>query len=161
MVVNAKKRLLSLVNIFGKSQTSSEKRILFLQKSLVESIGNAEEFSHSLLRVRTIKQKRLAVKEAHQHVKDLRKNLKAALTSTKYLRNKGRGEMNKYNFFDHLYGSCGLILSMTEQLSVPHAKSLHWKDRVENIEERVGSEGIIGCCSEVIGLLEGYDERKF
>ena len=159
MVVNPKKNSFSLSNIFS-FRPFSEKRILSLQKSLIESIGNAEEFSHSLIRVRTQKQKIFAVKEAHQHVKELRKNLKQALASTKYLRNNGRGEIKKYNFFDYLYGSCGLILSMTEQISVPHSKSLQWKDKIEEIEEKVGSEGIIGQCSEMIDLLEAYTSRE-
>ena len=159
MVASVKKISFSLSQIFNLSQNFSQKKLFSLQRSLVESIGHAEEFSHTLLRVQRNKQKQQAVKEAAQHARDLKKCLRNALASTKYLRNKGKGE-NKYQFFDHLYGSCGLIMSMSEELRVPHAKSVEWKDQVKEIEEKVGSEGIIGCCSEIIDLLEAHNEEE-
>lgn len=160
MVVTEKQQSFSLASIFSFGENNNTKKIAFLQRSLIESIGHAEEFSHSLQRAKREEHKKQSVDESAQHIYQLKKSLQEALKSSKYLRNKGRGKMEDYNFFDHLYGSCGLLLTMMEHLKVPSSKSSQWQQEVKQIEEQIGDDGLIGSCSELIDLLEEYNQRE-
>lgn len=161
MAVNEKSTLsLSRLFSFAVSGDAAGKRVALLQRSLIESIGHAEEFSHSLQRAKREEHKKQSVEEAAQHIQHLKKSLHDAIASSKSLRNKGRGKIEEYNFFDHFYGSCGLLLTMAENLKVPSSKTSQWHHDLKQIEEQVGDNGFIGSCSELIDLLEAYNEHK-
>lgn len=161
MVVNEKSKLsLSRLFSFAVSGDVAGKKVASLQKSLIESIGHAEEFSHSLQRAKREEHKKQSVEEAAQHVRDLKKSLQDAITFSKSLRNKGRGKMEEYNFFDHLYGSCGLLLTLAENVKVPSPKTSQWQQELKQVEEQIGDDGLIGSCSELIDLLEKYNQRE-
>lgn len=128
---------------------------------LVEAIEDGDKLSGALS-VRAPEERSAAVSKAEKHLKSLRKNLKKAVRSLRYLRRKERGSERArfYEIFDNLYTHAGVALTHAKNISLPkaNANDQEWRSAYEAVRGTVGV--IRGICGKIVNALNVFIEQE-
>lgn len=130
------------------------------QSYLINAVDACQGIDDALSRsARTMEERGVAGDKAEKHLKLLRKNLKRAVRSLRYLRRKERGDI--YEFFDNLYSHAGVALSKARDISLPKPDSANWDAEARAIRNHVmGHQGIRGLCGAMIKSLDAFVEHQ-
>lgn len=108
---------------------------------------------------RTLGERKEAVAKAEKHLKLLKKNLKRAVRSLRYLRRKEKGSV--YEVFDNLYSHAGVALQRARSITLPKPDSENWERELSAIHGVVaGHQGIRGVCGAIIKALDAFVEHQ-
>src|SRR3989344_2017661 len=127
---------------------------------LVNAVEACEGLLSALDRsARTPEERKNAVDKAEKHLKLLKKNLKKAVRSLRYLRRKEKGDI--YEFFNNLLSHAGVALSRARNISLPKPASENWERELAVIHGLVkGPQGIQGICGSIIKYLDAFVKRQ-
>ncbi|MDP3698270.1 MAG: hypothetical protein Q8R47_01650 [Nanoarchaeota archaeon] len=123
---------------------------------------NAVDAGEGLLAVlyrsaRTPEERKVAVDKAEKHLRLLKKNLKKAVRSLRYLRRKEKGDI--YEFFDSAYSQAGVALSAARNISLPKPTSENWENGLAAIRGQVKGR-IRPTCGNIMKHLDAFVEHQ-
>ncbi len=127
---------------------------------LISAVDACEGLINALYRSpRTPEQRKIAVDKAEKHLKLMKKNLKLAVRSLRYLRRKEKGKI--YEVFDNLFTHSGVALQTARSISLPKHDSPDWERELAAIHGVVtGHQGIRGICGAIIKALDAFVEHQ-
>lgn len=127
---------------------------------MINAVDACEGLINALYRsARTPEQRKAAVGKAEKHLKLLKKNLKRAVRSLRYLRRKEKGRV--YEVFDNLFTHAGVALQAARGISLPKPDSADWERELKAIHDQMtGHQGIRGICGAIIKALDAFVEHQ-
>ncbi len=127
---------------------------------LVNAIDACEGLLTALYRsARTTEERKVAVDKAEKQLKHLKKNLKKAVRSLRYLRRKEKGKI--YEVFDNLYSHAGVALSTARNVSLPKPTADNWEQSLAAIHGGImGPQGVRSICGAIIRALDAFVEHQ-
>ncbi len=127
---------------------------------LINAIDACEGLLTALYRsARTPEERKVAVDKAEKQLKHLKKSLKKAVRSLRYLRRKEKGKI--YEWFDNLYSYAGVALSTARNVSLPKPTAENWEQSLAAINGGImGPQGIRSTCGAIIKALDAFVEHQ-
>ncbi len=127
---------------------------------LINALENCDGIVNAFRRgARTPEERKAVVDKAESELKQLKKYLKKAVRSLRYIRRKMRGPL--FESFDNSYSYTGVALARARSISLPKPDSESWDAEVKNIVELLrGPQGVRTVCGAIINYLDKFIEHN-
>ena len=146
----------------GEEMARRAKEVREPHSYLVDAIEECKKLVYALARGSRPEARAEVVKKAENSLKSLKKDLKKALRSLRYLRRKERGQEKTryYDLFDKLHTSAGVALEHARDVSLPkeNADDQQWKSSYNEAVRNINV--VVGLCGQMVNALNVFMEHQ-